>query len=253
MKIDFERAIVEVPGPGGQTRSLPFASAEAFREVTKAWLRVGWDTKYVYGFTWLGRPIIQLPDDMIRLQEVIFSLKPAVIVETGIAHGGSLIYSASLCQLIGKGRVIGVDIEIRPQNRQAIEAHPLASFITMFEGSSTAPETVQKVRDQIHPGESVIVLLDSCHTRDHVLAELEAYGPLTTPGSYIVAMDGIMQDVVGGARTSPDWITNNPQTAVREFLAQHPEFVLEEPAFPFNEGLVTDRVTYWPNAFLRRL
>ena len=252
MKIDFEKAIVEVTGDDGKTRSLPFASNEAFREVTKAWLRVGWDTKYVYGFTWLGRPIIQLPDDMMRLQEVIYQVKPDVIVETGIAHGGSLIYSASLCQMMGRGRVIGVDIEIRPKNREAIEAHPLASSITMFEGSSTAPEVVNQVRDQIKPGERVIVFLDSNHTADHVLSELEAYGPMVSPGSYIVAMDGIMKDVVGAPRTSPDWITNNPQTAVAEFLKSHPEFVLEEPAFPFNEGLVTDRVTYWPNAFLKR-
>jgi len=253
MKIDFDKATVDVTDADGRTRSLPFASAEAFREVTKAWLRVGWDTKYVYGFTWLGRPIIQLPDDMIRLQEVIYSLKPDVIIETGIAHGGSLIYSASLCQMIGKGRVIGVDIEIRPQNRQAVESHVLASYITMFEGSSIAPETVQEVRDQIRTGETAIVLLDSCHTYEHVLAELEAYGPMITPGAYLVAMDGIMQDVVGAPRSSPDWTTNNPQTAVREFLKTHPEFVLEEPSFPFNEGVVTDRVTYWPNAFLKRI
>ena len=145
------------------------------------------------------------------------------------------------------------DIEIRPQNREAIAAHPLAPYITMLEGSSTAPEVVEKVRDQIRPGETAIVLLDSCHTRDHVLAELEAYAPMVTPGSYLVAMDGIMQDVVGAPRTSPDWITNNPQTAVREFLATHPEFTLEEPAFPFNEGEITDRVTYWPSAFVRRV
>lgn len=253
MKIDFEKSIVEVSNPDGSVRSLPFASAEAFREVTRAWLRVGWDTKYVYGFTWLGRPVIQLPDDMIRLQEVIYRIKPDVIIETGIAHGGSLIYSASLCQMMGKGRVVGVDIEIRPQNRAAIQAHPLASYITMFEGSSVAAETVQKVKSLVRPGETTIVLLDSCHTYEHVLAELEAYGPLITSGSYIVAMDGIMQDVVGAPRTSPDWSTNNPQTAVREFLSRHPEFVLEEPAFPFNESMITDRVTYWPNAFLKRL
>lgn len=250
--IDYEAAQVH-EGAGPNKRTYPFSSPEAFRLVTKAWLRVGWDTKYVYGFTWLGRPIIQLPDDMIRLQEVIYSIKPDVIIETGIAHGGSLIYSASLCQMIGKGRVIGIDIEIRPKNREAVEAHVLAPYITMFEGSSTAPETVQKVRDQIRPSETTIVLLDSCHTRDHVAAELEAYAPMITPGSYIVAMDGIMQDVVGAPRTSPDWITNNPQTAVHEFLATHPEFILEEPPFPFNEGLVTDRVTYWPNCYLKRV
>lgn len=253
MRIDFANSVVEVPGPDGQLRRLPFESPEAFREVSKAWLRVGWDTKYVYGFTWLGRPIIQLPDDMIRIQEVIYRLKPDVIVETGIAHGGSLIYSASLCQLIGRGRVIGVDIEIRPRNRAAIEEHPLSHFITMIEGSSISNDVVGSVRKLIQPGESVLVLLDSCHTKAHVLAELLAYSPLVTSGSYIVAMDGIMQDVVGAPRTSPSWVTDNPQTAVAEFLADHPDFVLEEPPFPFNEGTVQDRVTYWPNAFVKRV
>lgn len=252
MKIDFENAIVEVTDANGNSRKLPFASAEAFREVSKAWLRVGWDAKYVYGFTWLGRPIIQLPDDLIRLQEVIYRVRPDVIIETGIAHGGSLVFSASLCQLMGTGRVIGIDIEIRPQNRQAIEAHPLASYITMFEGDSTSPTIIAAVRDQIRPGEKVLVLLDSCHTRDHVLAELNAYSPMVSPGSYIVAMDGIMKEVVGAPRTSPDWVTNNPQTAVNDFLTADTGFVLEEPSFLFNEGMVTDRVTYWPNAFLRR-
>lgn len=252
MKIDFEKSVVEVTGADGGPMSLPFASPEAFREVTRAWLRVGWDTKYVYGFTWLGRPIIQLPDDMIRLQEVIYAVQPDLIIETGIAHGGSLIFSAGLCRLIGKGRVLGIDIEIRPKNRQAIESHSLASSISMIEGSSIAPEVVQEVKKRVNPGEKVLIFLDSCHTKDHVLAELEAYGPLVSPGSYIVAMDGIMQDVVGAPRTSPDWSVNNPQTAVREFLASHPEFSLVEPEFPFNEGLVKDRVTYWPNAFLKR-
>jgi cephalosporin hydroxylase len=250
--IDTKAAMVHVD-EDGQRKSYPFASPEAFNLVSKAWLRVGWDTKYVYGFTWLGRPIIQLPDDMIRLQEVIYQVKPDVIIETGIAHGGSLIYSASLCRMIGKGRVIGVDIEIRPHNRKAIEAHDMAPLISMIEGSSVAPEIVKQVRDRIKPGESTIIFLDSNHTYQHVMNELEAYAPMVSKGSYIVAMDGIMQDVVGAPRTSPDWVTNNPQTAVKEFLAKHKEFVLEEPAIPFNEGLKTDRVTYWPNAYLKRV
>lgn len=250
--IDTKSAMVHV-GEGSDRKSYPFASPEAFNAVSKAWLRVGWDTKYVYGFTWLGRPIIQLPDDMIRLQEVIYRIQPDVIIETGIAHGGSLIYSASLCKMIGKGRVVGVDIEIRPHNRKAVEAHAMAPLITMIEGSSVAPEIVKQVADLVKPGESTLIFLDSNHTRQHVLDELEAYAPMVSKGSYIVAMDGIMQDVVGAPRTSPDWVTNNPQTAVKEFLAAHPEFVLEEPALPFNEGLATDRVTYWPNAYLKRV
>lgn len=252
ISIDYERSLI-IDTSSGSERTIPFASPEAFQLISKAWLRIGWDTKYVYGFTWLGRPIIQLPDDMIRLQEVIYRLRPDVILETGIAHGGSLIFSASLCQLMGTGRVIGIDVEIRPHNRREIENHPLASYITMIEGSSIAPETIRSVHSLIRPGETAIVLLDSCHTHQHVLAELEMYSSLVTSGSYIVAMDGIMQDVVGAPRSEPDWAKNNPQTAVREFLASHPEFVLEDPPFPFNEGLVTERVTYWPNAFLKRV
>jgi len=251
--IKIENDTIFVTQSSGTAKEVPLGSPEGFRILSKLWLRSGWDTKYVYSFTWLGRPIIQLPEDMIRLQEVIYAVKPDVIVETGIAHGGSLIFTAGLCQLMGKGRVIGVDIEIRPHNRQAIEAHPLASMITMFEGDSAGEQVVQQVKSQVNTGESVIVLLDSCHTREHVLRELTAYCSIVSPGSYIVAMDGIMQEVVGAPRTEPDWDVNNPQTAVREFLAEHPEFVLEEPAFPFNEGDVVDRVTYWPNCFLKRL
>lgn len=250
--IDTKSAMVHV-GEGSDRKSYPFASAEAFNAVSKAYLRVGWDTKYVYGFTWLGRPIIQLPDDMIRLQEVIYRIQPDVIIETGIAHGGSLIYSASLCRMIGKGRVVGVDVEIRPHNRKAVEAHAMAPLITMIEGSSVAPEIVKQVGDLVKPGESTLIFLDSNHTYQHVLDELEAYASMVSKGSYIVAMDGIMQDVVGAPRTSPDWVTNNPQTAVKEFLAKRPEFVLEEPPIPFNEGLAVDRVTYWPNAYLKRI
>jgi len=252
VKIDFETATVEVTDSDGNLHTHPFESEEAFREVSRAWLRVGWDTKYVYGFTWLGRPIIQLPDDMIRLQEVIYSVQPDVIVETGIAHGGSLIFSASLCKMMGRGRVIGVDVEIRPHNREAVEAHAMSPLITMIEGDSAGDEVVQQVRDLIKPDETVLIFLDSCHTRDHVMRELLAYGPMVTKNSYIVAMDGIMKDVVGAPRTDPDWDINNPQTAVDDFLKDHPDFVLEEPTFPFNEGLVKDRVTYWPNCYLKR-
>ncbi len=252
IRIDLENGRVSVEGDTG-TREYPIDSPEAFRIVTRAWLRCGWDTKYVYGFTWLGRPIIQLPDDLIRLQEVIFKVQPDVIVETGVAHGGSLIFYASLCKAMDRGRIIGVDIDIRPPNRKAIEEHFLSPYITLIEGDSVAPEIVGQVRSQIRPGETVLVCLDSCHTKDHVLKELQAYSPLVTRDSYIVAMDGIMKDVVGAPRTEPDWDVNNPIEAAREFTAGNPAFAIEEPAFPFNEGVVTERVTYWPEAFVRRL
>lgn len=251
MNVRIENDIVTV-NENGEERSFGIGTPEAFRVLSALWLRSGWDTKYVYGFTWLGRPIIQLPDDMIRIQEVVFQVRPDVIVETGIAHGGSLVYYASLCKAMDKGRVVGVDIEIRPHNRKAMEEHFLAPYITMIEASSVAPETVAQVARLIQPGERTIVMLDSCHLKAHVLAELEAYAPLVSPGSYIVAMDGIMGQLVGAPRTSPDWTWNNPAEAVAEFLPAHPEFELLEPAFPFNEGLITERVTYWPNCFLRR-
>ncbi len=234
-------------------RELTLADPEAFELISQAWLRSGWDTKYVYGFSWLGRPVIQLPEDMMRIQELIYGLQPDVIVETGVAHGGSLIFYAGLCAAMGKGRVVGIDIEIRAHNREAIEAHRLSPMITLVEGSSIAQEVLQQVKDQIGAAETVLVLLDSNHSRDHVAAELEAYGPLVSPGSYIVACDGIMQQVTGAPRTQPDWSWNNPISAVNTFLQAHPEFEAHEPQWPFNEGMIRQRVTYWPMAFLRRL
>lgn len=252
LKIDMQRGLVQLDGPDGEAELL-IGSPEAFRAISKAWLRSGWDAKYVYGFSWMGRPIIQLPEDMMRIQELIYALRPDVVVETGIAHGGSLIFYASLMAAMNHGRVIGVDIEIRPHNRAAIEAHEMVGRIEMVEGSSIAPAVVADVRSRIRQGERVLVLLDSNHSRQHVLEELRAYGDLVSEGFYIVACDGIMQEVVGGERTAPDWGTNNPQYAVKDFLAERDDFVLEEPVFPFNEGRITERVTYWPNAYLRRI
>ncbi|HEY5947380.1 MAG TPA: CmcI family methyltransferase [Kofleriaceae bacterium] len=251
--ITVDKDIVTVVAEDGTRTEHPIGTPEAFAILSKLWLRSGWDTKYVYSFAWLGRPIIQLPEDMIRIQELIYTLKPDVIVETGIAHGGSLVFYASLCKLIGKGRVVGIDIEIRPHNRAAIEAHELFPLITLIEGSSVDPAIVGKAAATIKPGETVLVLLDSNHTKEHVLGELNAYASLVTPGSYIVAMDGIMQDVAGAPRTKPEWTWDNPQTAVREFIAANPQFVVEEPPFPFNEGSITERVTYWPLAFVKRI
>ncbi|MFM7817264.1 MAG: cephalosporin hydroxylase family protein, partial [Verrucomicrobiota bacterium] len=177
---------------------------------------------------------------------------PDVIVETGVAHGGSLVYYASLCRVLGRGRVIGVDIEIRPHNRKAIEEHPLASYISLIEGGSTDPGTVAQVQSRIQPGERVLVLLDSNHTRDHVLAELEAYHGLVSPGSYIVATDGIMKDLPRAPRGNPEWSWDNPTEAAAEFARRHPEFVLEQPAWPFNESGLRRNLTHWPGAWLRR-
>jgi cephalosporin hydroxylase len=250
--IDPERGLVVVE-EGGETRTYPLASPEAFAAVSRAWLRCGWDARYVYGFTWLGRPVIQLPEDLIRVQEAIYQVKPDLVIETGVAHGGSLVFYASLMRLLGRGRVVGVDVEIRPHNRSAIEAHELAPWITLVEGSSVDPTVVARVRALAAGASRVLVVLDSRHAKDHVLAELRAYAELVTPGSYLVAADGIMADLAGAPRTAPDWSWNNPRAAVEEFLETRRDFVRAEPPIPFNEGLVRDRVTYWSGGWLRRI
>ncbi|HEY5402847.1 MAG TPA: CmcI family methyltransferase [Pyrinomonadaceae bacterium] len=238
---------------GTESRSLDLYSKEAFEIISNLWVKVGWNEKYSYTFSWLGRPIVQLPEDMIRIQEVIYRIKPDVIIETGVAHGGSLIYYATLCKAFEKGRVVGIDIEIRPHNRNAIEGHELSSYITLVEGSSTAPEVLDHVRSLIKPGESVLVILDSNHTRQHVLDEMRSYCDLVTKGSYLVATDGIMKDFNDVPRGNPEWIWDNPNKAAQEFAAETPQFLLEQPPWPFNESKLTENVTHWPGAWLRRL
>ncbi len=235
-----------------EAATLSLYSREAFELLSHVWLKVGWNEKHVYTFTWLGRPIIQLSEDLVRTQELIYQLRPDVIIETGVAHGGSLVFYASLCKIMGKGRVIGIDIEIRPQNRQSIEAHELSPFITLIEGDSVAPEVIERVEALVKPGETTIVFLDSNHTKAHVASELEAYHSLVTPGSYIVATDGIMQDLYDVPRGKPEWAWDHPSAAAIEFAERHPEFVLEQPAWRFNESSLATNLTHWPQAWLRR-
>jgi len=231
---------------------IPLYSKEAFELISYIWVKVGWNQKYTYTYTWLGRPIIQLPEDMFRIQEVIYQVKPDVIIETGVAHGGSLIFYATLCKSIEKGRIIGVDIEIRPHNRKAIESHQLFSLITLVEGDSTDPQVINRVKSLVKLNDSVIVILDSCHTKEHVLKELEAYHDLVTPNSYIVATDGIMKYLYDVPRGKVAWKKDNPTEAVNEFLKKHPEFNIEQPARLFNESELNKNVTHWPEAYLKR-
>lgn len=252
IRFDLEAGVVEIER-AGERETHAFDTAAAFDAASQAWLRVGWDTKYVYRFSWLGRPVIQLPSDLVRIQEVIYAVRPDLIIETGVAHGGSLVFYAGLFAAMGGGRVVGVDVEIRPHNRRAIEEHPLADAIDLIEGDSVAAETVDRVRALIEPGTRVLVMLDSNHTKDHVRAELEAYAPLVSIGSYVVAADGIMADVVGAPRTAPNWEWDNPRAAAAEFAAAHPEFVLEEPVPPFDEGVAAATPSYWAGGWLRRV
>jgi cephalosporin hydroxylase len=237
----------------GKKQSLPLYSTRAFEILSDVWLKVGWNQKHSYSFTWWGRPMIQNPEDVLRIQEVLFALKPDYVVETGVAHGGSLIFYASLFEAVNHGKVIGVDIEIRPHNRQAIEAHPMAKRIQLVEGSSTAPETVAQVKRLIPEGSKVLVILDSNHTKAHVAAELRAYHEFVSVGSYIVATDGVMSLLHDVPRGTPSWILDNPTEAAREFAEQNPNFVVEQPEWLFNESELKQNITYWPGAWLKRV
>ena len=252
IEIDTENNTLSVTDAGA-ARTLDLYGKEAFELVSEVWLKASWNQKYSYTFTWMGRPIIQHPEDLVRLQEAIYSLKPDVIIETGVAHGGSLILSASLMKAMGRGRqVVGVDIEIRPHNRKAIEAQELSPMIKLVEGNSVAPEIVREAAADIRPGDTVLVILDSNHSREHVAAELEAYHALVTPGSYIVATDGIMRDVHDVPRGTPGWITDNPAQAAEDFAARHPEYAIEAPAWCFNESDLDRNITAWPSAWLKK-
>lgn len=232
---------------------LALHSPEGFAELSRLWTTVGWQQKYSYRFSWLGRPIIQLPEDIVRVQEAINEIRPDLVIETGIAHGGSLVLYASLLRALGGGgRVVGIDIEIRPHNLEALQEHELSDDITLVVGSSIAPDTVARVHDLARGAERVMVLLDSNHTREHVAAELDAYAGLVTPGSYLIAADGVMRDVAHTPRGNPDWIEDNPIPAVHAFLESHPEFELVAAPQPFDESEASRDPTYWPEGWLRR-
>jgi cephalosporin hydroxylase len=219
------------------------------RELSRQWMIAITRRRYAYNFTWLGRPIIQVPQDLLALQEIVWRTRPELIVETGIAHGGSLIFSASLLELIGgAGRVIGVDIDIRAHNRVAIERHPLSRRITMIEGSSIDPGVVRKVADMAAGCPAVMVILDSNHTRDHVAEELRLYAPLVTRGHYLVVFDTVIEDLPGELFPDRPWGPgDNPKTAVHEFLKRSDAFEIDRE--------VQDKllITVAPDGYLRRV
>lgn len=239
------------------------AGNEELRAATSQFMHTSIASKYSYNFSWLGRPIIQYPQDMTAMQELIWTVRPDLIIETGIAHGGSLILSASmlalldLCDAIESGavldpakstrKVLAVDIDIRSHNRTAIEAHPMSSRISMIQGSSIATDIVAQVHAAAAGYEKILVCLDSNHTHDHVLAELEAYAPLTSPGSYCVVFDTIVEDLPASMFPDRPWGPgNNPKTAVWEYLKSHAEFEIDRS--------ITDQlqITVAPDGFLRR-
>ena len=212
------------------------------------------DTKYTYNFSWMGRPIIQFPQDMIALQEIIWEVKPDMIIETGIAHGGSLIFSASMltlleaCGEIENGKVLGIDIDIREHNKKAIEAHPMSKKITMFQGSSIDEEMIQKVHEFAKSGKKILVCLDSNHTHEHVLTELKAYANLASIGSYCCVYDTIVEDMPENSFPNRPWDKgNNPKTAVWEYLKECDNFVIDKDIE--NKLLITVA----PDGYLKRV
>jgi cephalosporin hydroxylase len=246
-----------------QDRITQYQNDKAFQALSRQWLQESMARKYVYNFDWMGRPIIQYPQDMAAVQELIWKIRPDLVIETGIAHGGSLIFSASMLALLDMSdaiatgtsidprksarKVIGIDIDIRPHNRAAIEAHPMASRIQMFQGSSIDPELVNQVHQAATGYKKVMVFLDSMHSHAHVLEELKSYAPLVSVGSYCVVFDTYVEDMPAKFFADRPWdVGDNPKTALHHWL-------------PDNSGFSIDRdiearlmVTVTPDGFLRR-
>lgn len=223
----------------GQNEALKGLARDFFNESARH--------NYSYHFSWMGRPIIQLPQDMMAMQELIWNIKPDLVIECGIAHGGSIIYYASLLELQGHGEVLGIDRDIRAHNREAIESHPMFKRIRMIEGSSVDPAVVEQVR-ALASGKKVILVLDSNHTHEHVLAELRLYAPLVSPGSYCVVMDTVVEDMAADAFPDRPWGPgDNPKTAVWAYLEENHDFEIDKQ---MNDKLL---ISVAPDGYLRRL
>jgi len=240
-----------------------YSSNTELRAAAREFMEISADAKYSYNFRWLGRPIIQHPQDIVAVQEIIWRTRPDLIIETGIARGGSLILSASMLAMLDMSdaiesgseldprssfrRVLGVDIDIRAHNRKAIERHPMSSRIQMIEGSSIATNVIDEVKEIASGYKSVLVFLDSNHTHEHVFAELTAYAPLIKVGSYCIVFDTAIEDMPGNMFQDRPWGPgNSPKTAVREYLKEHPEFEVDKN---IQDKLL---ITVVPDGYLRR-
>jgi cephalosporin hydroxylase len=219
-----------------------------FQQISRDWLIASFKRKYEYNFEWLGRPIIQYPFDILAIQELIWTVKPDLIIETGIAHGGSLIFSASMLEIIGHGEVLGIDIDIREHNRTEIENHPMYKRINMLQGSSVSEEIFERVEKFANGKEKIMVFLDSNHTHEHVSAELNLYAKLVSVGSYVVVFDTFVEDLPEEFWSDRPWGKgNNPKTAVWEFLKSNPNFEIDKH---IENKLV---ITSAPDGFLKRI
>ena len=221
------------------------ADAE-LKSLSRKWFDRSCQYRYSYNFTWLGRPIIQYPEDIVAMQELLWRVRPDLVIETGVAHGGSLVLSASILEMLGHGSVIGIDIDIRRHNRQAIEEHPLAKRIQLIEGSSTDEKVIAEVMKRASNLERIVVFLDSNHTHEHVIGELDLYSPLVRKGSYLVVFDTVVEEMPDTAFSNRPWARgNNPMTAVREFLGRNQRFVVDKE---FEQRL---QLSVAPSGYLR--
>ena len=231
---------------GGMVQTVDLYSREGLDLISLLWTKLYAQYKLHYETKWMGIPIIQFTEDILMMQELIWKIKPDVIIECGIAHGGSLIFYASLFELMGQGKVIGVDIDIREHNRIAIENHPMKHRIELLEGSSTSDEIVAALKERIAGAKTVLIVLDSNHSAAHVAKEIELFHDMVTPGSYLVVMDGAQAYVADIPDAKPGWEQDNPLIAIEEFVAKNDRFEVD----PYYNRL---KVTSNPNGFLRRV
>lgn len=221
---------------------------EPLKKTAAAFMDASIRSRYSYNFTWLGRPIIQYPQDIIAIQEIIYQVQPDLIIETGIAHGGSLILHASICELIGKGEVLGVDIDIREHNKSEILNHRMSKRISMIQGSSIDETIVKQVAEIAAGKEKVLVILDSNHTHDHVLNEMKWYAPFVTKGSYMLVFDTVVEDLANDIYDNRPWgVGDNPKTAVWEFLKTNDDFVIDSA---MDDKLL---ISVAPSGFLKKV
>lgn len=236
----------------GSETTIGLYTKEAFEAISLEWIRVGYSVSYYHNFTWFGLPVLQLPQDLVRMQELIYQVRPRVIIETGVFQGGSLLFYASLLEAMGDGKIIGIDLEIPSWVRRNIEEHPLSARISLIEASSIEASTLDRVKQAAGPAAPVLVILDSAHTKRHVATELELYAPLVTKGSWIVVADGYIKDISDVPRALPEYKTDNPFEAAREFAAAHTEFQHGQPRWPCNDSPLTEDVTYFPGGWFQR-
>jgi len=248
--IDTEAQVLQLTD-GGEATEYSLFSPEAFRLLSRQWMALGWNLGHWGTFSWMGRQLLQLPDDVLRLAELFWKLLPEVIVETGVYDGGSTLLFASLCRLYGVGRVISVEREFRPGVREAIQ-QAAGDHVILIEGDSASPETATQVRRNIRPAERVCVFLDSAHGAQHVAAELRLLGPLVSQGCYLIVADSICPDLAHTPQGESTWSGDHPGKAVDEFLDRHPEFSRERPPALFPVGYDFTELSYFPSTWLWR-